>query len=62
MKTTDYVELPLPCGARLGLLVLIDRRRCGCGGADCLGADQVARCLLREWHRETPVPSGASEK
>lgn len=57
MKTTDYVELALPCGARIGLLVTIDARRDSCQPRPCITADQVARMLLREWHREEVSPA-----
>ncbi len=57
MKSVDCVELAMPCGARLTLLVMVDRRRCRCGRADCLAADTVARCILREWHREELEPA-----
>lgn len=52
MRVTDYLELPLPCGTRIGLLLLIDHRADACAPAHCIGADDIARVLLREWHRE----------
>jgi hypothetical protein len=48
----DWVELPCPCGCRLGLLILVDARRCDGYEGECLPAQDIARCLLREWHRE----------
>lgn len=52
MRTTDFVSLALPCGARIGLLITIDARGDTCKPRPCISADTVARLLLREWHRE----------
>ena len=52
-STQDWVELRLPCGCALGLLILVDARGCASAPAPCLPARDVARCILREWHRET---------
>jgi len=57
MGATDYVELPCPCGCRLGLLILVDARRCDGYEGECLPAQDVARLLLREWHREVEPTS-----
>jgi hypothetical protein len=53
---TDYVELALPCGCTLGLLIQLDARACRTAPASCTEAEDIARAILREWHREA-VPS-----
>lgn len=58
MSAVDWVELPCPCGCRLGLLILVDARRCDGYEGECLAAQDVARCLLREWHREDVPTTG----
>ena len=52
MSVIDWVELTCPCGCRLGLLAIVDARRCDGYEGECLPAQTVARAFLREWHRE----------
>jgi hypothetical protein len=54
----DYVELPLPCGCRLGLLIVLDPRACTGEPASCTQAEEIARAILREWHREEVPTTG----
>lgn len=51
-QTTDWAEFRCPCGCTLGLLIWVDARRCDGFVGECLPARDVARLLLREWHRE----------
>ena len=60
MRIVDFLEVPLACGARLSLLILLNHTHDRCAPGRRIGADDVARMLLREWHRET-VPANARD-